>query len=192
VLGKECQQGRAPLREHLGDCYDTPSCAVRALLKVERLPRKIWEPAAGAGNIVDVLREAGHEVLASDIDDRGRADRCLTIDFLDPGLKDTRPCIVTNPPYAQAERFVELALNRAPLVIMLLRLGFLESARRAPILDGGRLARVHVFANRLPMMHRHGWNGRRASSAIPFAWFVWNRTHRGPATIDRVYWESDA
>jgi hypothetical protein len=191
MLGKECQQGRAPLREHPGDCYDTPACAVHALLKVERLPREIWEPAAGGFNIVDVLRQAGHDVMASDIDDRGRSDRCLTIDFLRPDLPARSPCILTNPPYSQAERFVELALNRAPLVIMLLRLAFLESVRRAPILDGGKLARIHVFANRLPMMHRRGWNGHRASSAIPFAWFCFDRNHRGRATIDRITWEAE-
>jgi hypothetical protein len=52
------------------------------------------------------------------------------------------------------------------------------------------LAAVHVFKNRLPMMHRDGWAGPRASSAIPLAWFVWNRNHRGPAAIDRISWES--
>jgi hypothetical protein len=96
--------------------------------------------------------------------------------------------IVTNPPYALAERFIVKSLDVVPLVAMLLRLAFLESERRAPLLDTGLLARVHVFANRLPMMHRDGWNGRRASSAIAFAWFVFDRKHRGKATIDRIRW----
>ena len=52
-----------------------------------------------------------------------------------------------------------------PRVVMLLRLAFLESKRRSGILDGGQLARVHVFRNRLPMMHRAGWAGPKASSA---------------------------
>ena len=80
------------------------------------------------------------------------------------------------------------ALELVPRVVMLLRLAFLESERRAPILDRGALARVHVFRNRLPMMHRAGWAGPRASSAIPFAWFVWDRDHQGPTTIDRISW----
>lgn len=187
MLDKVCQVGRHPTREHLLDAYDTPACAVHALLKVEQLPREIWEPAAGAGNIVEALRQAGHDVFASDIDDRGHGG--LTIDFLRPDLPACSPCIVTNPPYRHAARFVELALDRAPLVIMLLRLAFLESARRAYLLDESKLARVHVFANRLPMMHRAGWTGKRASSAVPFAWFVWSHAHRGKATIDRIFWE---
>jgi hypothetical protein len=190
MLDKSAQAGRHRTREHVLDCYDTPACAVRALLKVEQLPREIWEPAAGTGTIVEILRAAGHEVMASDVADRG-CPSCLTIDFLRPDLPARSPCILTNPPYAQAERFVELALNRAPLVIMLLRLAFLESARRSYLLDEGKLARVHVFANRLPMMHRAGWTGKRASSAMPFAWFVWSRKHRGKATIDRIFWERE-
>jgi hypothetical protein len=43
-----------------------------------------------------------------------------------------------------------------------------------------------VFRNRIPMMHRDGWAGPRASSAMPFAWFVWDRDHRGPPTISRL------
>jgi len=45
-----------------------------------------------------------------------------------------------------------LALFRR--VFMLLRLAFLESERRSPILDRGQFVRVHVFKDRLPMMHR--------------------------------------
>jgi hypothetical protein len=75
-----------------------------------------------------------------------------------------------------------------PLVLMLLRLAFLESERRSPLLDGGHLARVHVFKRRLPMMHRDGWSGPRASSSVPFAWFVFDRGHHGPTMIDRISW----
>jgi hypothetical protein len=187
MLDKSCQNGRAPLSEHPDDCYDSPAVAVHALMRVERLPKLIWEPACGTGNIVTVLRGAGHDVLASDINNRG-CERAIVADFLKPSpLKF--PAIVTNPPYVLAAEFVTIALERAPLVIMLLRLAFLESIRRTPILDKGKLARVHAFANRLPMMHRDGWTGKRASSAVPFAWFVWDAKHNGAATVDRITWE---
>jgi hypothetical protein len=73
---------------------------------------------------------------------------------------------------------------------MLLRLAFMESERRSHILDNGKLARVHVFAKRLPMMHRAGWEGRKANSGMAFAWFIWDRAHSGPAMIDRIKWEA--
>jgi len=187
MLDHSCQAGRAPLREHPGDCYDTPPEAVHALLRVEHLPHRIWEPACGTGNIVGVLRAAGHEVIATDLNYRGCPISTARVDFL---LPTTPPlvcdAIVTNPPHSLAEQFVACAIERAPLVIMLLRLAFLESERRSHILDHAHLARIHLFARRLPMMHRAGWTGPRASSAIPFAWFLWDAEHCGPATIDRI------
>jgi len=72
---------------------------------------------------------------------------------------------------------------------MLLRLAFLESERRCPILDNGTLADVYVFRKRLPMMHRAGWEGRKANSAMAFAWFIWKRDHRGPIVLHRLSWE---
>jgi hypothetical protein len=102
------------------------------------------------------------------------------------GVSSPVGAIVTNPPYKQANQFVAHALTLCPRVIMLLRLAFLESGRRSPILENCGLARVHVFRKRLPMMHRHGWQGPRASSSIAFAWFVWDRTHRGKAELDRI------
>ncbi len=92
------------------------------------------------------------------------------------------------PPYRCAAEFITHALKLCPLVVVLLRLAFLESERRSALLDGGALALVHVFKNRLPFMHRDSWTGPRASSAIPFAWFVFNRDHGGPTTIDRIKW----
>jgi hypothetical protein len=191
MLDHSCQTGRSPLKEHPADLYDTNPVAVHALLKVEKLPHLIWEPACGVGNIVKILRDAGHQVIASDLNNRGCPDSMSAIDFLFPLVVPIIECdaIVTNPPYSLAEEFVYTALERASLVIMLLRLAFYESTRRARLLDSAGLIRIHVFANRLPMMHRAGWTGRRASSAMAFAWFVWSRNHTGPTTIDRIRWE---
>lgn len=171
------------------DCYETPPQAVHALLAVEHLPKIIWEPACGSGNIAKVLAAAGHTVYASDLHDYGYG--CPDTDFLetDTGGAPLPGAIVTNPPYQQAQKFVEKALELCPLVIMLLRLAFLESERRSNILEHSGLARIHVFKKRLPMMHRKDWTGPRASSAIPFAWFVWKRGYQGLTTIDRISWK---
>lgn len=189
MLDHSCQVNRAPLIERRGDCYDTPAVAVHALLKVERLPFRIWEPACGTGNIVKVLRESGRDVIATDLNNRGCPDSLDRIDFLLPCRFDGVQAIVTNPPFSLAERFVATALERAPLVIMLLRLAFLESERRSSILEGRGLARIHQFRKRLPMMHRAGWEGRKANSGMAFCWMVWDRNHAGPTTIDRISWE---
>lgn len=188
MLDHSCQVNRAPLSERRNDLYDTPSEAVYALLKVEALPSMIWEPACGTGNIVKVLREAGHQVFATDLNDRGCPDSFDRIDFLFP-VDCQCGAIVTNPPFQLAEQFVRRALERAPLVVMLLRLAFYESEKRADILEGAGLANIHCFANRLPMMHRAGWEGRKANSGMAFAWYVWRRGHAKPTVIDRIRWE---
>lgn len=184
-LDHAAQSGQHAYAERGHDCYSTPPCAVEALLRVEQLPPTIWEPAAGYGGIVATLRDAGHAVVASDIVAYNGLN--FVADFL---VVKQAPAdvgaIITNPPYRLAEQFVAHALTLAPTVVMLLRLAFIESARRTDILEHRGLARVHVFRNRLPMMHRDGWQGPRASSAIPFAWFVWNRNHSGPTIIDRI------
>jgi hypothetical protein len=189
-LDPACQNGQHPLIDRGNDCYSTPAVAVEALLTVESLPYHIWEPAAGRGNIVCALRDAGHAVIASDIWYYN-----FTLDFEADFLDQVRApagteLILTNPPYRYATEFVDHALTLCPRVIMLCRLAFLESECRTRILDTGTLAAVHVFKKRLPMMHREGWTGRRASNAMPFAWFVWNRNHAGPTTVDRISWEA--
>jgi hypothetical protein len=178
---------RAPLRDHRDDCYDTPPEAVHALIAAERLPHRLWEPCCGTGNIVRVLRQAGHEVIATDLNARGCPDSLSRIDFLlERRVPEGTEAIITNPPFKLAEQFVAHALELCPRVVMLLRLAFLEGERRRGILEDRGLARVHVFRRRLPMMHRAGWQGPKASSAMAFAWFAWDRAHTGPAILNRV------
>ncbi len=181
---------RAPLADRGNDLYETPPEAVHALLKVETLPPLLWEPACGRGAIARILRDAGHSVWATDLVDYGYENSESGIDFLmERQTRKDIQAIVTNPPFKNTEGFVARALELAPKVIMLLRLAFMESEKRTPILDGGMLARVHVFRKRLPMMHRDGWAGRRANSGMAFAWFVWDRFHSAPTTIHRISWD---
>jgi hypothetical protein len=187
-----CQASRHPHAERGLDLYSTPPCAVEALLRAEQVPLDVWECAAGRGAVVKVLRKAGHIVVASDIADHG-FPLDFRRDFFDvTEAPEDVDSIVTNPPYKIAQQFVEHALDLVPRVYLLLRLAFLESERRRPILEDRGLARVHVFRKRLPMMHRDGWTGPRASSAVAFAWFVWDRDHTGPAIINRISWEAPA
>lgn len=192
MLDHSCQVQRHALADRKDDLYETPDVAVEALLRVEKLPKRIWEPACGPGRIVRVLRDAGHEVIAGDLVDYGCPLSTARVDFLmerkAPINLDT---IVTNPPFKNAQAFVAKAKELCPRVVMLLRLAFLESERRRSILDDGTLARVHIFRKRLPMMHRAGWDGRKSNSGMAFAWFVWDRDHRGPTELHRLSWDTE-
>jgi hypothetical protein len=158
------------------DLYETPEAATLALLAVEPLPQTILEPACGRGAISKVLRGAGHTILENDIVDYGLGQDSVQ-DFLNfnPAPTAEIGAVVTNPPYRLAQQFVRRALTLCPRVFMLLRLTFYESERRKDVLEDTGLIRVHVFRNRLPMMHRDGWTGNRVSNPTAFAWFVWER-----------------
>jgi hypothetical protein len=207
MLDKSAQAGQHAYKERRLDCYETPVCAVEALLCVENIPHFVWEPACGPGAIVKVLRARGHEVFATDKFDYGWDYREVfasdKFDFSrDYRIADffvaqewtgrypgdpNKPAIVTNPPYQLAAQFVRHAIElKCPYIAMLLRLAFYESERRGDILDDRPPARIHTFKRRLPMMHRAGWTGPRASSAIAFAWFVWDQNYHGPTIIDRI------
>jgi hypothetical protein len=174
------------------DAYMTPAVATEALLRHVEFPIHLWEPACGDGTgILDVIRARGHRVIGSDLVDCGRPDCFWRRDFLmESKAPDGCEAIVTNPPYKLAEPFIEHALDLCPRVIMLLRLAFLESERRTHILEHCGLERVLCFRQRLPMMHRQNWQGRRASSSIAFAWFIWNAGHRGPTELHRISWDA--
>jgi hypothetical protein len=190
MLDHSCQVQRHALSERRDDLYETPPVAIEALLRHERLPHHLWDPCCGPGNIVNVLRAAGHEVIASDLVDYGDPTHFYRRDFLmERKAPDGCEGVVMNPPFKLAEEFIAHALDLSPLVIALLRLAFMESERRTPILEGRGLARIHVFRRRLPMMHRAGWEGRKANSGMAFCWMVYDQTQNGPTIIDRISWE---
>lgn len=172
------------------DLYETPPMAVRALLRHVRLPKGVWEPACGPGAIVEVLRDSGRTVVATDLVDYGLQGSTAGVDFLmetkaPPGVK----CIVTNPPYKLADQFLRRAVTLVPKTYVLLRLAYLEGAGRSDLIDG-HLQRVLIGKERLPMMHRDGWSGPKISTgAIPFAWFVFSsKANDRPIRAERISW----
>lgn len=178
------------IKQRKDDCYQTPPEAVWALLGAEDVPSVVWEPACGPGSIVRALRASGRQVYATDLVDYDSPDQDMAgWDFL---MERQMPigvqAIVTNPPFKNASAFVRKALELCPKVYMLMRLAFLEGTTRSDLLDSGKLARVLVFRNRLPLMHREGWNGNKSTNTMAFAWFCWDDSHDGDAKLERISW----
>lgn len=65
------------------------------------MPRQVWDPCCGAGDISTVLQQHGHEVISTDLIDRryGRGG----LDFLLQTTALAR-AIVTNPPFSVPRR----------------------------------------------------------------------------------------
>jgi len=164
------------------DFYETPTVAVTALLLVEKFGNQVWEPACGKGAISKVLIKHGHDIWSSDLYDWGYSHGETGRDFLSCELLVV-DAVITNPPFKVAQDFAmtALAATRARMgkVALLNRIAWLESDRRREMFTSTPLSRVWVFSKRLPMMHRHGWEGRRTTSMIGFAWFVWDHRYEG-------------
>jgi len=122
--------GHSTLIRVAGDFYATDPRAVDALEYAGKLPKskKIWECAAGQGDLSEALIKRGFEVISTDLYDRGYCEGGT--DF----LKTTEllaPCIFTNPPYVYGTEFCTHAINLgAKEVYMFLKLQFLDGKRR--------------------------------------------------------------
>lgn len=173
-------QSRRKYTDRLDDLdpYFTCAEAIDSLIALEgdRLPQRLWGPAAGDGAIVHRSRAAGRTVLASDVHDYGLAE-CRIVDYFampppPPGWIDG---IVTNPPFTAALAFAQKAIAEVPYVALLVRSNFaIEGARRDQFFEDHPPTRTWHSSYRLPMMHRHGWAGNRASSNTPYSWLVWD------------------
>ena len=190
-VARGTQFGRHSLADRKNDLYETPPCATRALIPFLDPAEAIWEPACGPGAIVRELRDAGFVVHATDLVDYGLEGAFGGIDFL---LERPDPCwpsvIVTNPPFKLADEFTRQALSLARTVWIFQRLSWLEGVKRADLMDR-HLDHILLGRERLPMMHRDGWEGPKlGASAMPFAWFRFEaeRPAGRVARFERISW----
>jgi hypothetical protein len=174
------------------DFFPTPPWATRALFE-HVLPSmgmasigSVWEPACGEGHMCEVIREYCTNVIASDVFDYGNGYDVT--DFLDTTLQPSSisaDWIVTNPPFASAERFALLSLERAHIgVALLLRTLWIETAGRYETIFRPRPPTLFApFVERCAMI-KGRWDPD-ASTATAYAWFVWARglTPRAPFWI---------
>lgn len=172
------------------DAYFTPAEAVIALMALERawLPRVILDPCAGDGAFTRLMAQHGYETHANDIKDYGLAG-CTIGDYLTmppiPGVEG----VVTNPPFQWALEFLRKALAEADYVAFLIRAAFLiEAQGRDAFFEQHPPARVYYSSQRLPMMHRYGWTGRRSTSNTPYAFAVWDRRANALSPPRRFQW----
>lgn len=182
------QQTDDPANREQNDYYPTWPAATEALLRVEAFAGPIWEPACGEGDMSRVLAAAGHEVISSDLVDRGFGES--RIDFL-MEYRPRAPNIVTNPPFALAREFVDKALDLTTgKVAMFLRLAFLEGTSRGEWFPTTPLARVWVMSRRVPIQRGRLAVEGDSQGPIAFAWLVWDHSHQGAANIGFLDWKA--
>lgn len=175
------------------DFYATPATAVQALLnmidtELAHLGRFWLEPAVGDGAILRAVRDHETRSYPTPLWDTGdihpledpkffieneRAGFCdfTRGDFLKRETRIDYDVIITNPPFSLAQEFIEHALylcpNKDPLVIMLLRLGILESKKRSAWWQDKHPDAVAVLSERPDFTGEGG-------DSCAYGWFMWN------------------
>jgi len=169
----------------VNDYYATHPDTLVPLLRLHKFSKNIWECANGGGHLSSRLKEYGYSVKTSDKFDYGNNVELL--DFLT--FKGTfNGDIITNPPYKHAQGFVEKALEIIPngnKVAMFLKLTFLEGQKRQLMFEKYPPKEVLVFSKR-QLCAKGGDFKSYPSSAIAYAWFVWEKGFSGDPIIKWV------
>lgn len=190
---RSASHGEAGYERRPMDAYFTPAWVTQALLDAvdfrgyDRLDTDymVWEPACGDGRMASVIAAAGYRVVASDIADWGYG--ATGWDFLSepPNGLPIPDCaaIITNPPFGTiARRFIQRALEltraRRGKVAMLQRHEFDAPKTNHPLFEP-------PFAAKLILPRRPRWSDEpdKASPRFPYAWYLWDWTHVGPAIL---------
>lgn len=184
------------------DFYATDPIALEKLSAVFPIAHKVWEPMAGKGHLSEWLKKHEHDVLATDLVDRGSDNVISGIDFLDLTQKQMELIlkwgwqhdfdIVTNPAYKIALPSVLKALEYISAhnhVIMFLKTTFLEGKTRKKLLfDVNPPRYIYQFSERVycakngdfDYMKSHG------GSAVAYCFMIWQKEN--PKKITEVRW----
>lgn len=140
------------------DTYETPEWAVKCLFDLVPI-KKGWsymEPCRASGRFYNELPigSAWAEIREG-------------VDYLHTPYKRV-DCIITNPPYSLAQEFVEKAHNDADVIIMLLRLGFLESMRRE------EFWKKYPLDNLITLSKRPSFTEDGKTDGSGYGFFVWD------------------
>lgn len=148
------------------DHYDTPIDVTIALMEFLKLNTcTIWEPACGNNAMVEIFKQYGHKVIATDI-------KAGTDYLLHAGNADA---IITNPPFYCSAQFIEKAINEAPIVAMLLKSQYWHSKKRY------ELFMQHKPAWILPLTWRPDFiqSEKSGHPTMEVIWTVWMKNNTG-------------
>lgn len=168
----------------LNDFYATHPSALEKLLDETGLKlQNVWECACGEGHLAEVLKKRGLLGKASDLIDRGYGETDVNFFWLSEIWEGD---ILTNPPYGDAVKFCQHALDcvdDGSKVVMLMRIQFLEGQRRKPFLQANPPKYVYVSSSRLLLAKNGDFVKYDTPSANCYAWYVWEKGFKGETVI---------
>ena len=187
--------GRSTLTEKAkaAEFYETPPWAVEAVLRVELLTRRVWDPCCGRGVLSKAAEAAGYSVTATDLHawGYGVAGYNFLESDLPVGFGPWRDfSILMNPPFSLAVNFVNRALELgARKIVCFQRLSWWESQARRNFWRSRPPARVYVCGDRATCWRGDIPEAERAGRSVPtaHAWFVWERGQPPGTTLGHIW-----
>lgn len=164
------------------DYYATDPKTIIPLFKAEKFCNSIWECACGEGHLSKSMEKCGKLVFSTDLIDRNFGHGIFN--FLEEIL-EWHGDIITNPPYKFAQEFVEKSikiLQPKRKVAMFLKLQFLEGQKRRKLFDINPPKIIYVFSKRQSCAMNGNFD-KYPSSAVAYAWFVWEKGYVGDTKI---------
>jgi predicted RNA methylase len=171
------------------DYYATDPIAAELLYEAEKeyfdTHKNLWENCCGQGHLAKVFESKGMNVTGTDLIDRGYG--IGGVDFLkmtrEDFLKINPDCIVTNPPYQEAQRMLEHALkisNPDTKIFFFLKVQFLESKSRRKLFDVNPPEAMYVFSKRVLCAKNGDFEKMIAGggSAIAYAWYRFSNENK--------------
>lgn len=165
------------------DFYATDSIAIDLLKSACDIPKFVYEPSCGQGHLSKRLIELGHHVYSTDLIDRGYGEG--GIDFLNTSWPAELPkedcCIITNPPFALLNDFINHALNILPYdapAFFFIKTLCLEGRKRyESFYQHGYLHTIYQCVDRVMCAKNADFESMRAGggSAVAYAWYEFRR-----------------
>lgn len=185
--------GASKVRERVeGDYYATPPEDTQKFIDTHELKgTRILEPSCGEGHISEVIKGKypEREIISRDIYDRGYKDFDRVEDFLESDPNEKFDTIITNPPFKYFQEFIEKGLsklNDGGELILLGRLQVLEGRKRYELFKDYPPKYVYVSVGRIHTMRngkRYDENGKKWSSTLAMAWFIWEKGYTGEPIV---------
>lgn len=179
------------------DYYATSPLALELFSPHYPIAHKVFEPSCGEGHLSKWLVGHGHDVLSTDLVDRGYGFG--GIDFFKVGgvdmfgdyqgtklLKEWADGetfdILTNPPYNVSLKYVLHAIDLIPddgHVLMFLKTSWLEGKqRREQLFDVNPPRYLFQFSGRMVCAPNGDFDKmKKIDSAVAYAWYVFNKTN---------------
>jgi hypothetical protein len=167
-----------------GDAYASPPIATVRLLEARTFGKRILEPCCGNGAISKVLVDRGYDVTSRDLYDWGYGTP--NMDFLTTPAEPF-DAVITNPPFKIATditlKGLECVKSTGGPVAILNRLAWFEGKDRAERLLQPYLLHTYIFKTRIPRTHRFDYTGKKGTSLIAFAWFIFGHDRIGKSDV---------